>query len=150
MDIETDKQKILREFAEKYQHCWACGWPSVQYRYVEKDIWNWLEIHHIVKLGRVHETWNLSRFCERCHRLAELNTIRDSKTKRVLPYLRRENVLWLKNRFDNENYNRKELDAKALGKLECVKRPAEFFGRQYEANQRRAWPGVIGKREVSI
>jgi len=140
MDGETAEQKVLREFAEKHLHCWACGWPSSVYGYVQ-DFAKWLEIHHIVKLNRVHATWNLSRLCDQCHQLAEFHTVRNPKTERPMPYLKMQHILWLKRRFDKDNWSRSDLQSKALAKLPPAKRPSMFFQRSYYSMQRRPWPG---------
>lgn len=90
---ESPEATLLRTFAESHARCSAC-W--IDHRDAEREQWLGLQTHHIVKRSRVvcHEHWNLLRLCERCHRLAEMETIRvDGVT---LPKLPLAVCLWLK------------------------------------------------------
>jgi hypothetical protein len=72
----------------------ACCW--IDHRKAERERWPGIQVHHIIKRSRhrCDEPWNLLRLCERCHRLAEGETIRDRGV--VLPKLSLGHTLWLK------------------------------------------------------
>jgi hypothetical protein len=103
----------------------------------------WLETHHIAKQGRVHETWNLSRLCRRCHDLAEGHSIRHNGE--LLPKLTAANVLWLKSMHDWPHYDRPALRERwRTLDLPLARQPEEFFWDQYERNRGTSYP-IRGK-----
>lgn len=72
--------------------CMACLIPDAKMPFPGPSV------HHIAKNCRRHEATNLIRLCDRCHRLAENNTVvgQLNGEKAVWGPLRLEHVLWLK------------------------------------------------------
>lgn len=100
--------EILAHFATIFDRCWFCG--ISQYECQREGRWPpALQIHHIIKLHRSDERVNLSRTCDRCHRLIEGERIRDDRTGIHFPNLRLEHVLWAKREFDKVFYDRARL-----------------------------------------
>lgn len=66
----------LAQFAAAQTRCACCHLPRRQAVYRRNGLD--LQIHHLVKRGRSDERCNLLRLCERCHRLAELEQVREA------------------------------------------------------------------------
>lgn len=87
----------MQAWSEQHDFCMAC-W--VQARWV----WMGCQTHHLVKRSRrvCHLAWNLLRLCERCHRLAEGERVRQGSE--ILPTLSFGVCLGLKQENDMENW----------------------------------------------
>lgn len=135
------ERECLGEFAEAWPFCWACGMYNNGTNEIDHP--RWLEIHHIAKQGRVHETWNLSRLCRLCHDLAEGMSIRHDGL--LLPNLTAANVLWLKSMHDWSHYDRLALYSHwRTMDLPMARQPEAFFWDQYERNRGTSYP-ALGK-----
>jgi len=138
MVVRTEREQlILERFAWQFDFCWACGIDPTRQRRADPEYPISLEIHHIAKLGRKHERWNLCRLCKLCHDLAERHTIR-LRSGLVLPKLEHEHVLWLKSHRDHANYKRAELQKVwRRGKVPRCKRLPKWFTEQFAINRGR-------------
>jgi hypothetical protein len=99
-------KKIYADFANKFKPdgCWYCGWREGQY---DSGFFHVkLDISHIVGGAgrRKCDPRALNLLCSfPCHQLAHNATIKvDGKP---LPKLTMANMLWLKRKFDPENYD---------------------------------------------
>lgn len=98
------KNDVLERFACRWKFCWACGiCPSVQ-RDTTSEHKRRLEIHHICKLNRLHEDWNLSRLCSMCHGAAEGERLLDGGGEPI-PMLSQAWVFWLKEIMEPRHYD---------------------------------------------
>lgn len=71
----TQDQDFYAEWALSHDYCQFCGIGRAQ---AERERWPGLERHHVIKCGRSHEACNLLMACNRCHRLAELHSVREN------------------------------------------------------------------------
>ena len=103
----------LELFAEEFQYCWLCRWPTAWTEFSRS--WR-LHIHHIYGgASRKHIRANLSRLCNRCHDLAH-----DHK-------LTKEHVLWLKLKHDPGGYDRAALAKIIWRRLPRAAKPTELI-----------------------
>lgn len=128
--ISSADRKTLAIFGETFSACWACGWMPGMPDETEMR-WPGLVTHHIAKLGRVNERWNLARLCHLCHLLAEGEIVAIMRVGQrvMLPNLTTANMLWLKRRNDTEHYDRAMLQGvwRAGKILPRTKKPARWF-----------------------
>ena len=131
--LSDDDQKMFADFRGSYDYCWACGIKFGRWSSLDRKP----EVHHIIGgSGRKHVRANLSLLCNRCHRLAEFETIRDDNGE-PLPYLRVEHVLWLKRCHDPKFYDRRELDSLFYRNLPAAKIPDDLFFEEYYSRRQR-------------
>lgn len=95
----------LGRFAAEQTRCACCHIPRRQAIYLRSGLD--LQIHHLIKRGRSDERCNLLRLCERCHRLAELEQIREQGS--LLPKLWLGICLTLKRQSDPAHWKPKRL-----------------------------------------
>ena len=99
---------ILGVFAREHSHCWLCGIAEGQRdsgsSYGSTLDYRRLQIHHISKLGRRHEGWNLSRLCELCHMIVEGHVCRNAAGV-AYPQVSNANVFWLKKFCDRRLFD---------------------------------------------
>lgn len=95
----NDKPEIRAAFAEEQARCANCGSTR------------WLQTHHLLggRFGRVDHRANLLRLCERCHRLAEGERVRDDRTGDIEAKLTLADCLGLKRRSDPDGFDMNEL-----------------------------------------
>lgn len=91
--LAYENDDAIRRWAATKFRCAAC-W--VDHRTAERMNLTGLQSHHIIKRSRIRcdRPWNLLRLCERCHRLAEGECIREGGV--VWPVLTEGHCLWLK------------------------------------------------------
>ena len=89
-----------QSWADEHECCACCHWNYYS------GYGNWLTTHHLAngKYGRSDEECNLLRLCERCHRLAEMENVRQSNGV-LYPKLTLGIVLTLKLESDSEHYD---------------------------------------------
>ena len=113
----------LEQFAVDQQRC-ACCWIGVNPFLSRK-----LEIHHLIKQGRSDERCNLLRLCNECHRLAEMESIRENGD--LLPKLTLGMCLWLKLESDYGHHDLRRLTELYHKRLpECELLPDEHMDRR--------------------
>jgi 5-methylcytosine-specific restriction endonuclease McrA len=99
----NDKPEIRAAFAEEQTRCANCGSTR------------WLQTHHLLngRFGRIDDRRNLLRLCEKCHRLAEGERVRDEYTKSLHPKLTLANCLALKQASDPKYFDMSWLRSKS-------------------------------------
>ena len=128
---------VLGMFAARNDFCWACGIGSQRDSAI--DYWRHLEIHHIAKMGRVHEDWNLSRLCKMCHDLAEGHSIRVDGE--LLPKLLPKHVFWLKSRIDPRSFDMERLVKQwRVGRPDEPEEPPQWYWEQFKKWQGCSYP----------
>ena len=136
---------VLDRFAHRWLYCWACG---ISPRFEGDPLIDYprkLEIHHIAKMGRLHEDWNLSRLCKLCHDLAEGHLVRCNGE--LLQTLKPKHVFWLKSRIDPRHYDRSRIvEQWRVGRPEKAERPPQWFCRQWERWRGQPYPEPERKR----
>jgi len=140
MKKNTKQEKlILSTFASMHRHCWLCGISEGQRQcgssYAGLMDYRRLEIHHICKLGRKHEGWNLSRLCKQCHMLVEGHSLRDGSGE-LLPVVSNENVFWLKQFCDASVYDWEQIVQNwRAGVPNLPEKPDAWFAEQYQKSR---------------
>lgn len=140
MSVSTAERNILRNFADEFPFCWACGSPHMAtFTTGNTPLLTYprsLEIHHILggSARRPHDPRNLSRLCKLCHDLAGGATIRllghPPGVTKPLPNLRLDHVLWLKHKADPEHYDRKFLNGLRSRALPPMRSTPTWFTEQ--------------------
>lgn len=140
-----DEKLILNVFANTNNFCWLCGisegkldqgssWAGcMDYRR--------LEIHHISKLGRKHEGWNLSRLCKMCHMIVEGHSVRRGNGE-YYPKVSNEHVFHLKKFMDAKHFDFEAIVSSwRNGRPEKPAMPHTDYAEQYKRNRGKfpAW-----------
>lgn len=104
---EQVAQEALREWGRKKPRC-ACCW--IGHQQAEFERWPGIQVHHIIKRSRhrCDEPFNLLRLCERCHRLAEGERVRQDSGE-LFPILTLGLTMWLKLTEDQAEWNPERL-----------------------------------------
>ena len=137
--LTDEEREMFDAFVCENSFCWACGiypgdFKDMEWARKQVDYPRWLERHHIVKQCRVHARWNLCNLCKLCHDLAEMHTVR--LELEPLPYLKLENVLWLKVMFDRDNYDAEAMQKYSIRRIPQPEAPDAWFMKQL-SNRRR-------------
>ncbi len=102
IEIDETAGEAMKAWAERKPRC-ACCW--IGHAEAERVRWPGIQVHHIIKRSRhrCDEPWNLLRLCERCHRLAEGEKVRERGM--LLPRIELGVTLWLKFVEDRREWN---------------------------------------------
>lgn len=123
-------KNMVAEVENKF--CWACGVQPQPYGYERyAKIWHnapfMIERAHIVGgAGRIEKRECVNLLCSLCHNLnhREVFRLEDNTT---LPFLDRCHMVWIKQLFDPEWFNRELLDQCCVGICPDPEEPPQWF-----------------------
>jgi len=124
------ERQTLGEFATEWPFCMACGIAAGTDERQRMDHPRNLEIHHLTKIQRRHEKWNLMKLCKLCHDAHHGGgiTVLNSRRKRIeIPGLTLANLLWIKRLLDPGNYDRQKMAMFMVRNVPVVRRPPSWY-----------------------